>query len=310
MLNRIGLYLFKNIVIIIAVVILIAECSAGSKYSGEGASDEGGGYYADEAPMDDYYYEEDIVAEEYEEMAASSSKAAPDSYSRPAPPSRSQISSNTRNESTNLDGSVNDPLDRGNQGNNSIVDNSNSEVNTQPQDTASKRLIIYSADLRIEVHSPYEVIAKAEKLAIKYGGYIARSSENQIIIKVKAPYFNEALEEAVEYGRLLDKNVSAQDVTEAFLDLKTRLENARRVKAQLEQLIARTTKIEDLIRLEKQLFQISQEITQMEEQLRSLKHLIAFSTITINMVKIQEVEIPNISNPYFGFIRGLGIGKM
>ena len=184
------------------------------------------------------------------------------------------------------------------------------KTSNDPQIQKPDRLIVYSAYLRLEIHTSDQIVDSATEIAEKYEGYIANASDTRIVVKILANHFDDALLELQELGRILDKRVSAQDVTEAFMDLKTRIENLKLVKKQLEQLIARTTKIEDLIYLEKQLHEVSLQITNMEEQLRSLSNAISYSTIEIDLVKVAQQTEYVIKDNYFGFVNNLGIGRI
>jgi hypothetical protein len=84
-------------------------------------------------------------------------------------------------------------------------------------------------------------------------------------------------------GKVLERQVTAEDVTEEFVDSQARLRNLKKTEERLVAHLSRTGKLSDTLLVEKELTRVRQEIEQIEGRLRFLSHRIAFSTITLTL---------------------------
>ena len=78
----------------------------------------------------------------------------------------------------------------------------------------------------------------------------------------------------------MHREVRAQDVTDEFMDLDTRLKNARAMRQRLQDLLAKAA-VKEALEIEKELGRVTGEIETMEGKLKLLRDRIAFSTITV-----------------------------
>lgn len=84
-------------------------------------------------------------------------------------------------------------------------------------------------------------------------------------------------------GRLVQDQVSSEDVTEQHVDLKARQRHFRSQEAQLLEIMRRATKIADIIAVRDQLSQVQEEIERITAQLRFLENRVDLSTITVEV---------------------------
>jgi hypothetical protein len=83
-------------------------------------------------------------------------------------------------------------------------------------------------------------------------------------------------------GRFL--NVSAEDVSEEFVDLTARVANARRLEERLLELLGtRTGKLQDVLSVERELARVREEIERMEGRLRFLRARAQLSTLSVGL---------------------------
>jgi hypothetical protein len=142
-------------------------------------------------------------------------------------------------------------------------------------------LLIYTAQIAMAVFEVNPSLAKVEALARELGGFLARRDDAAITIRVPVARFDEALRRIEGIGDMLHRNVSAQDVTEEFLDLEVRLRNARAVRDRLEKLLDKATKVEESVQLERELARVAGELERLEGRIKYLRDRAAFSTITV-----------------------------
>ena len=123
--------------------------------------------------------------------------------------------------------------------------------------------------------------AKAEFIAkvVQWGGYLSQQRGNEVTLRLPAAQFDTAFAALRGMGRVLSETREATDVTEQYVDLGIRLENAQRSRARLLELLAKADKVEDILKIEEQLRRLSEEIERLEGQKRLLADQIAMATL-------------------------------
>ena len=160
---------------------------------------------------------------------------------------------------------------------------------TDPMD----RLIVRTGQASIEVDSLEAAMARLRQVAQRAGGFVAdasvQSGRNQVRhatleLKVPAARFDELTEGLQPIGRLEFVNVSADDVSEEFVDLTARAANGHRLEERLVELLrTRTGKLQDVLSVERELARVREEIERIEGRLRYLKASAQLSTLSVSL---------------------------
>lgn len=155
------------------------------------------------------------------------------------------------------------------------------------------RLIIRTGQASIEVDSLEPSMAELRRIVQRTGGFVAdasvQSGRNQVRsatlqVKLPAPRFDELTQALEPLGKLQFVNVSAEDVSEEFVDLTARVANGRRLEDRLVELLrTRTGKLQDVLSVERELARVREEIERMEGRLRFLKTSAQLSTLSVNL---------------------------
>lgn len=155
------------------------------------------------------------------------------------------------------------------------------------------RLILRTGQASIEVDSLEAGMARLRQLAQRAGGFVAdaavRSGRDQLRqatleLKVPSARFDELTEGLQPIGRLEFVNVSAEDVSEEFVDLTARAANGRRLEERLVELLrTRTGKLQDVLTVERELARVREEIERIEGRLRYLKASAQLSTLSVSL---------------------------
>jgi hypothetical protein len=173
-----------------------------------------------------------------------------------------------------------------------------------------KRMIIYSAELRVQVDDVDESIVKAQKLAERLGGYLQSRSGGKLIVRVPAERFHEMIEKLDELGDLYGRKIWSQDVTRQYMDLKIRLKAALAVLERLESLLSKTKDVKEALAVEKEMARVVKKIERLKGQIRYLEQHVSLSTITIRFVTPtgrHRVRPPRPQRTPFRWVRKLGI---
>ncbi|MCL2360188.1 MAG: DUF4349 domain-containing protein [Defluviitaleaceae bacterium] len=160
-----------------------------------------------------------------------------------------------------------------------------------------RRHIIQTADIEVETDIFDDVVADLRQLAPAVGGYIesemltARYNRMfTIVLRVPAAYFYDVLKAVEAMGEVRVVNQRAQDVTAQFYDMVGSLELRRIEEERLLTLIEGTTDIHELLALEQRLTSTRLNIEMYLAQLNNLAGLVSFSTITVTLFDMSEME--------------------
>jgi hypothetical protein len=142
-------------------------------------------------------------------------------------------------------------------------------------------LLIYRATFHMAVYEATPSIDAVQKTAMELGGYLVRRDPQQIIVRVPAEKYREALTAIAKLGDVLHREETVEDVTDQYYDLQARLRSNKVVRDRLEQLLAQAKNVNEALQVERELGRVSQEIERIEGRLKLLRELISFSTITV-----------------------------
>jgi FlaG/FlaF family flagellin (archaellin) len=157
--------------------------------------------------------------------------------------------------------------------------------------TGAPVMIIRTGHASVEVGNVDQAAVKVRALAASLGGYIANSSfqggehnvrSATLELKIPAQRYDDAVGGLPSIGEVESVNSTSEDVGEEYVDLSTRVANARRLEQRLVQLLAtRTGRLEDVLAVERELARVREEIERAEGRLRYLRTRAAMSTLTV-----------------------------
>jgi hypothetical protein len=142
-------------------------------------------------------------------------------------------------------------------------------------------MLAYSADFTLAVFQVDKSLAAVETLARDLGGYLAQRGDAQITVRVPRPRFDEAIARLEKLGDITHRNVSAEDVTDEYVDLELRLKNARAMRDQLAGLLKGAI-VKDAVEIEKELAKVTEVIEQIEGRLKVMRDKVGYSSITVS----------------------------
>ncbi|WP_299172149.1 DUF4349 domain-containing protein [uncultured Allomuricauda sp.] len=172
-----------------------------------------------------------------------------------------------------------------------VISNTNISDETSSQPSHIK--IIKSAEVRYKVKHVKKASKLIKSIAHEYDGYVSdmrfennlHSLENRFTLKVPQAYFDRVMDTIVHVAEFVDyENITSKDVTEEFIDVKTRLKTKLEVKSRYETVLREKAKtVEDILAAEGKLQVIQEEIEASQGKLKYLTNKISFSTIQIDL---------------------------
>ncbi len=180
-----------------------------------------------------------------------------------------------------------------------------SKVDVSNLEFPDDRKIIWTANLDFQVKDVNETTTKIAELCKKEGAFVARMDLNNtkyeiyntIKIRVKSDSFSALLKKLQDEALFMrNLSINADDVTEEYLDVQTRLATKKAVRERyIDILKNKAGNIKDVIEAEEAIRKITEEIEAKEGRLKYLSNQVAMSTINLRIY--QEVSYtaePNI----------------
>lgn len=99
------------------------------------------------------------------------------------------------------------------------------------------------------------------------------------------------------------RSISAQDVTEEYIDITARLENMQRHEVRLREILAKANSVEEILKVEKELATVRGQIESTTGRLKSLSSKIDMSTVKLRISEVSVVTETNFGGKLVGIIR-------
>lgn len=161
--------------------------------------------------------------------------------------------------------------------------------------TVSNRMMIYNANLSLEVKDYHKIEAQIQEKVSTLGGYVLESSiyfsgkeriNGNLVVKVPQKSFQSFINEVESASvKVHDRHVSGNDVTEEFVDLESRLRSKRVVEERLLSFMEKAEQTEDLLKISSDLGKVQEEIEQLLGRMNYLQTNVDFSTVTLHLTE-------------------------
>lgn len=169
------------------------------------------------------------------------------------------------------------------------------------------RHIIYTATMQVSVFNLEDAKAKAEALPERYGGFVQNMSGTYFVMRIPSAKLRPAMDELAAMGVVDNRTLDAQDVTEEYLDIETRIEVLEVTQKQMMELLSKARTVEEALMVRKALDEITMELEVLKGRLRRLESLVSYSTLTLSLVERGPHTATPSSNDPFPWVDELGV---
>lgn len=179
------------------------------------------------------------------------------------------------------------------------------EASAEGAVVSTNRMIIHQASLSVNVKELDKAQATIEQKVAHYGGYIVESnvykeddqtSSGKMVVRIPEKHFEKFLADAEgQVAKVLERNVTGQDVTEQYVDLQSRVKSKRAVEERLLAFMSKAQKTEDLLKISADLAKVQEEIEVMVGKMKYLENQTSFSTVELLMYE-NKVVVPEIES--------------
>ena len=159
-----------------------------------------------------------------------------------------------------------------------------------------QRIIVRTVDMTLVVDDIQSAIDSVADLAVESNGWLVssdRSLKHQGSVSVRVP--SNLLDDVIGQIRNLANEVemevtSSQDVTDEYVDLRSRLTNQEATEEALLKLFGRADRVEDALDVQEQVSAVQQTIERLKGRIKLIEETAAFSLITV-FLKLSTVEM-------------------
>lgn len=162
-----------------------------------------------------------------------------------------------------------------------------------------ERYLIRNATVTVEVKDARQAADGLRGHLAPLKGYIGNAHETldytggrtiTLQIRVPSQKFDGVMQFLETLGKTLDTQVTAEDVTEEFVDTQATLRNLKRTESRLIEHLSRTGKLSDTLLVEKELNRVREEIERREGRLRFLANRVSFSTLDVTLKEAAKAQ--------------------
>ncbi|HHW67205.1 MAG: hypothetical protein PWP07_2172 [Epulopiscium sp.] len=194
------------------------------------------------------------------------------------------------------------------------------------KNTIDQRKIIYESFMSIEVDEFDDTIDRIKEMTNQSGGYVENSSSyiyyseperdiylKQGTIKIRIPVeqYGQIQGQISNLGHLIHQEETSTNVTEEYIETESRIRMLEVEQERLLDIMKQAEKVEDLIKLEEHLNEVRTDLEIYKSKIKNWDQLVSFSTFTIEIREVREVEHIKSPDPNFktkiqsSFIRSL-----
>jgi len=154
------------------------------------------------------------------------------------------------------------------------------------------RNLILTAKIDMRSKDPWATSDRAQAIASGLGGDVLNLSQSgnadtrsaSLTIRVPSSRFGEALQALKSLdGEIQTSGVSAQDVTDQFIDLQARLTAKQAEEQRYIAILNRANTIDEILKVDSSLGNVRTQVEQLTAQINSIKQRTDFSTISMSI---------------------------
>lgn len=166
------------------------------------------------------------------------------------------------------------------------------DVTGMPTDQALPRKIIYEATVQLLTEDFTQLERQIQSLVQQHGGYLTDvvidRTQGQPLVghwtaRLPVDRYSAFLSQVSQLGVASQFNQAAQDVTQEYVDLESRIRNQKHLESRIVELIRQSnSSIKEVIEIEKELARVRGDMEVMEGRMRYLANRTALTTVTIH----------------------------
>jgi hypothetical protein len=143
------------------------------------------------------------------------------------------------------------------------------------------------------------------QIVLKHKGHPITVDTKSIEVRLPASDSKSALDNIEKLGRIVDRRIIGQDITERFEDQEIRLENALKSRDRLLELLNRAETIEDIVKIEKELESFNKRIDDLKGNLKRFSSQLEFARIKVRVFAETKTRPGPVGYVFYQMYKGV-----
>ncbi|MBC2725100.1 DUF4349 domain-containing protein [Desulfosporosinus sp.] len=174
-----------------------------------------------------------------------------------------------------------------------------------PADAGLPRKMIHDLSLTLEVTNINDTVTLISKEVQKLEGYVISSRQSgrsnhssaQLTAKIPADKLSVLRDSFSSWGKVLDQQLIANDITNQYYDTQTRLQVLEAEEKRYLEILNQAKTVDDVLKVENALGNVRQQIELLKGQLKLWNNQVDFSTVTFEIITRQSPNV-NVTDPW------------
>jgi len=165
-------------------------------------------------------------------------------------------------------------------------------------DVETDQKIIRTGSVNLEVVNVTAALDPLKQIATSHGGYVGSMSVNTqygnrlyayLTMRVPVSEFDATVTEIKTLGTLKSESLSADDVTEEYVDLQAQRTALANQRAQYNRIMERAENVSEILEVQVQIERVQIELDRIDGRLRYLDNRVDYGTITVALEEPEPV---------------------
>lgn len=168
-----------------------------------------------------------------------------------------------------------------------------------PDATKRDAKIVYTANMDLETTAFDQAVSDIAAAVERFDGYFANSSQNSYnagyryadyAIKVPKNQFQQFLSSIGEVCHVTYTSTSAEDITDSYYDVDSRLKTAQTKLERLQELLSKADNMSDIITIESAISDAEWEIENLTGTLRTYDNQVDYATVYLSLREVYKLS--------------------
>jgi len=159
-------------------------------------------------------------------------------------------------------------------------------------EVSGERKMAYRTNLTLQCQDVPKAVRSAGEIARKHHGYVSESDNLSIRVKIPVEAADAALAELEALGKVTGRKITAQDVTEQYVDTQVRIDNLRKLHGKLTELLSRAKNVDETLKVERELARVTTDLERYEAMMKNLALRVAMVDMSIRFHAVMPTATP------------------
>ncbi len=173
------------------------------------------------------------------------------------------------------------------------------ETATSPLPEDFARQVVYYGAMSLAVYNQTKAQTRIEAMVRESGGYVQSLEGELMVVRIPAPKFRDMAEKIGGLGRIEGQSFTAEDVTEDYYALSTRIKVLESTQEQLLTLLERARTVSEALEVRRALDEVTLQLEAALGKQRLLSSEVSLSVLSLSLKqRLPDSDTPSTNDPF------------